>query len=151
MTLFSGDCRESTLCTCLILSPFLKHDEGPACLRVFVCIQGFDCGTLGGERRLFFCWIISFWVWNLMKALKAWALHMSVLTKFVLMSGSDWRAEAKKKKGRRYFFLKSIFSIFSLLHILFFLVLWPHMHFQKYTDCNFHIRIVFPRTPSSPS
>ncbi len=78
------------------LSDWLSWCDSPGqeeklclCMCVWMCFQGFDCSTQGGEERLYFCWIISVCVWDLIRALKVQSLQVTVLTKFLLMSKSD--------------------------------------------------------------
>lgn len=73
---------------------------------VFVSVsafQGFHCGTMGGEGRLYFCRIISSWVWDLIRGLGSASSSGDSTGKvffFLLMSANDWQAEGERDEGR---------------------------------------------------
>lgn len=73
-----------------------------------VCVGEFSLWEV--REGYTFCWIISIWVWDLIRVLEVWALQVTGLTKF-FTDEWEWLTSGGKmrwRSGRKLIFLRSL-------------------------------------------
>lgn len=78
--------------------------ERPVVFVYVSAFQGFHCGAMGGEGRLYFCWIISSWVWDLIRGLGSGSSSGDSTGKVFFADDWEWltsRAKSRRGTSRR--------------------------------------------------